>query len=212
MQMIRDGNLNYKTIFDQASTVSHGVQVNSDNPMQQIQTTYIVFISLCVRAAIEGGLSPDTAYALGDCYIQSIIDCRTVSEAMAIGHTMYEDFIQRVHKYKCSQNVSQTIQSCCDYIQMHIEDELPLQNLAKYFGYTDYYFSRKFKKEMGVSYNEYLKAERIRHSQTLLKTTTLSLQEISAQLHFCSRTYFTDAFKSITGISPADYRQKYKRN
>lgn len=211
MQMIRDGNLNYKNVFDQASTVSHGVQINSDNPMQQIQVTYIVFISLSVRAAIEGGLSPDTAYALGDCYIQSIINCKTISEAMAIGHTMYEDFIQRVHKYKCNQNISQTIQSCCDYIQMHIEEELSLKDIAKHFGYTDYYFSKKFKKEMGVSFNEYLKKERIRHAQTLLKTTSLSLQEIRERLHFCSRTYFTDAFKSVVGVSPSDYRKQYDR-
>lgn len=211
MQMIREGNLNYKAVFDLASTVSQGVQITTGDPMQQIRTTYTVFISLSVRAAIDGGLSPDTAYTLGDHYIQSIIDCKTVSEAMTIGHTMYEDFIQRVHKYKCSQHVSQTIQSCCDYIQMHIEDELSLKDIAKHFGYTDYYFSKKFKKEMGVSFNEYLKKERIRHAQTLLRTTSLSLQEIRERLHFCSRTYFTDAFKSVVGVSPSDYRKQYDR-
>lgn len=176
-----------------------------------MQITYVVFISLCVRAAIEGGLSPDTAYTLGDSYIQSILNCKTVSDAMVIGHNMYEDFILRVHKYKMQPHISQTIQSCCDYIRLHIEEELSIKELAVLYGYTDYYFSRKFKNETGMSLNDYLKQEKIRHAQMLLKTTSLSVQEISEKLHFCSRTYFTDTFRSVTGMSPLAYREKHKR-
>lgn len=211
MQMIREGNLNYKSAFERVSTISSGVQVTAKQPMQQIQVTYTVFISLCVRAAIEGGLSPDIAYPLGDSYIQSILLSQTVSDAMVIGHSMYEDFIQRVHKCKSNSNISQEIQSCCDYIQMNIEEDFSLKTLAPKFGYTDYYFSRRFKKETGKSINEYIKSVKLSHGKTLLATTSLSIQEISERLHFCSRTHFTDSFKKSEGISPTQYREEMKR-
>lgn len=211
MQMIRDGNLNYKSVFDQVSTISCGVQITVKHPMQQIQITYIIFISLCVRAAIEGGLSPEISYPLGDSYIQSILACRTVSDAMVIGHSMYEDFIQRVHKCKSNPKISREIQSCCDYIQMNIEEDFSLKTLAQKFGYTDYYFSRRFKKETGKSFNEYVKNCKVSHGKTLLVTTSLSIQEISERLHFCSRTHFTDTFRKLEGISPTQYREEKKR-
>lgn len=211
MQMIRDGNLNYKSAFDRVSTISRGVPVTAKQPMQQIQVTYIVFISLCVRAAIEGGLSPDIAYPLGDSYIQSILVCQTVSDAMVIGHSMYEDFIQRVHKCKNNTKLSPEIQSCCDYIQMNIEEDCSLKTISQKFGYTDYYFSRRFKKETGKSFNEYVKQCKISHGKTLLATTSLSIQDISERLHFCSRTHFTDSFRRFEGMSPSQYRDKKKR-
>lgn len=212
MQMIREGNLNYQSVFDQVSAISHGVQVSVNQPMQQIRISYIVFISLAVRAAITGGLSPDIAYPLGDSYIQSILSCQTISDAMTIGHSMYEDFIQRVHKCKCNPEISQPIQSCCDYIQMNIEEDFTLQTLAKKFGYTDYYFSRRFKKETGVSFKEYVRSCKIAHARKLLITTDLSIQEISERLHFCSRTHFTDTFRAVVGVSPSDCRQQHQRS
>ena len=38
-----------------------------------------------------------------------------------------------------------------------------------------------------------------------------SIQDISEKLKFCSRSYFGEAFRSIVGCSPVEYRQKYRK-
>lgn len=65
MRMVREGDLNFKLAMDSSLGVSSGVPVQSADPLRQTKTSTIVFTSLCARAAIEGGLSPEQAYSLG---------------------------------------------------------------------------------------------------------------------------------------------------
>jgi phosphomannomutase len=49
-----------------------------------MKTSIVVFTTLVSRAAMEGGLSPEVAYALGDSYLQSAEDCRDSGELAAL--------------------------------------------------------------------------------------------------------------------------------
>ncbi len=169
------------------------------------------FTSLCVRVAIQAGLSPETAYSVGDSYIQSMVECKTVAELRSINHAMYEDFIMRVHRHRTNPKVSNQIQACQDYIEVHTGEVLNLGILAKRVGYSEYHLSRKFKEEMGVSISAYIKIARVERSKILLITTPDSISQIAAQLRFCSSSHFSESFRQIVGMKPQQYRQKYRR-
>jgi len=62
------------------------------NALYRTKMSVTVFISLVTRAAIEGGLSPDEAYLLGDEYIQNLHDALTMEEIGRITLSMYDDF------------------------------------------------------------------------------------------------------------------------
>lgn len=206
MRMVREGDLNYRTIYEKAGTVSNGVGIDSDKPLQQIVITGVVFASLCTRAAIEGGLSPESAYSLGDSYIQSMIDSHTVSELTVFIHEMYDDFIHRVHQCRTNPSLSKQIQSCCDHIEMHLEEELPLSLLAGRIGYTEQYLSRKFKQEVGVNISDYIRFARIERAKLLLSTSDLTIAQIAERLKFCSSSYFSGVFRSVSGLTPQQWR------
>lgn len=209
LKMVRDGDLNYRGIYNQTNNVSNGVPIKGNDHLRQAKTSVIVFTSLCVRQAIEGGLSPDLAYSLGDMYIQNVENSKNTNEIATWSLSMYEDFIQRVHQCRVNPKVSRQIHACCDYIEMHVEDELSIEDIAKTIGYTKYYFSRRFKEEMGVSVTDYIKAARIERAKTLLDSTSLSIQDISDRLHFCSRSYFSTVFLETVGHTPTQYREKH---
>lgn len=208
MKMVREGDLNYKEILQNAANFSQGVRTAGLGTLEQIRVSQIVFISLCTRAAIEGGLSPEMAYTRGDAYIQDIMNSRTITDAAHIGHTMYDDFVRMVHDLKEETGLSPQVRSCCEYIELHVEEPITLRELARRIGYTDYYLSRKFKTETGLGINDYIKQAKIRHAQTLLTATDLSIQEICDRLHFGSRSFFAKTFRDITGTPPAAYREK----
>ena len=156
MRMVREGDLNYKTAYDNSSAVSDGVSITSPDPLRQAKTSVTVFISLCVRAAIEGGLTPEVAYSLGDAYIQSAENAKSVAEVSAISVPMYDDFVRRVHNCRVNPNLSKPIQICCDYIEQNAEGDLSIETLSERVGYADTaHFARIFKKSEGVSANEY---------------------------------------------------------
>lgn len=206
MWMVREGNLGYQSALDRAGGISHGVQITG-RPMEQAVISCAVFTSLCVRAAIEGGLSPDTAYSVGDSYIQSMTQCKTIPDLTAINHEMYVDFVQRVHRHRMDPRRSKQVQMCCDYIDVHLEEPITLKQMAVLSGYRDYYLSRKFQKETGLNINDYIKIARVEKAKMLLTATMDPIRDIARQLQFCSSSYFSQTFQKITGLTPHQWRE-----
>ena len=79
--------------------------------------------------------------------------------------------------------------------------------MAKKYGYTPYYFSKKFKQEVGMSLREFAAEEKVRRAKELLIQGRLSVSDISETLGFNSQSYFGNVFRKITGMTPLEYRQ-----
>ena len=208
---VREGNLDFRKALAKSAALSTGVQIKTANPIGQASISTIVFTSLCAREAIKGGLSPDIAHAVGDAYIQNMVEAKTISALSALSHEMYTDFIRRVNKVKNDGKYSHTIQECCDYILTHMEDDLSATVLSQQFGYTPYYLSRKFKTETGVSLPQYIDNVRIEKAKVLLLSTNDSIATIAKQLHYCSSTYFSEAFRKVVGQLPSEYRTRAQK-
>lgn len=206
--MVRTGDLNYKQALSASMGISAGVPVRSDDVLRQSKTSIIVFTSLVCRAAIEGGLSPEESYALGDNYIQSAENAKTMDDLDPLALIMYDDFVRRVHKCRTNPNLSQQVQKCVDYIEMHLEEKICAADLAAQVGYTEYYLTHKFKEETGLSVTDYIKFAKIERAKVLLKSTDQTVQDIAAALSFSTRNYFSRVFQEVTGQTPMEYREK----
>ncbi len=211
LRMVREGDLNYQKHMDRMSVTGQLGKLSNGDSMRQMKNTVLVCVTLFSRAAIEGGLPPEISYSLTDRYFQSIEACSTISDLVEIAHTMQEDFIQRVHRCR-SGHLSAPIQACCEYISLHLEDKLTLEQLAQQVGYTGYYLSKKFKREVGLTPNEYIRKARLKRAALLLRTTQKDVQEISEQLQFCSQSYFAEHFHRLFSCTPTEYRQQKDSN
>ena len=95
-----------------------------------------------------------------------------------------------------------------DYIARHLGENLSLESVAEAVGKSKNYFSFLFKREMGVSFVDYLSAERVERAKKLLTTTDLMTYEIAGQVGFSDYKYFSAVFKRHVGCSPAQYRKQ----
>lgn len=206
LAMVREGNLNYQPAFEKIRGLSHGVRVRTGKPLEQAAISGIVFTSLCVRAAIEGGLSQENAYTIGDSYIQRMTGCHNLPELSAAISEMYDSFVQRVHRLRTNSEKSKAVLVCCDYISIHLEDQITLKTLAGLAGYDEYYLSRKFKNETGLSISSYIKKARIERAQQYLLTSNDPIQDIARRFQFCSSSYFAKTFQQYTGMTPQEFR------
>lgn len=206
MRMIEEGNLDYQDILNKISVTGSTGNFRIGDPLREAKDYMLAFIVLSSRAAMRGGLSPELSYTLSDFYIQSVEHSNHIAEIQEIGSTMYQDYVMRVHDLKMNSQRSRQIQECICYIQLHTEDDINIKNIATQFGYTEYYFSKKFKKEMGISINEYIRQCRIEHAKVLLKSTDETIEFISERLHFCSQSYFAETFRRYTDMTPVEYR------
>lgn len=203
---VREGNRNYRRDLEVAGQVSSGVGIRSGVATDQSRISVIVFSSLCTRAAIDGGLSPETAYAVGDKYIQEANNAKSITNLQNIADRMYDDFISRVHRLKEINGISPQIRICLELMEENPEESISLADLAARVNYSEYYLSRVFKKETGMSVSEYSHKVRINRAKTLLLATSLPVYDIASKLHYSSSSHFSDRFYRLTGMYPQEYR------
>jgi transcriptional regulator GlxA family with amidase domain len=78
--------------------------------------------------------------------------------------------------------------------------------LAGRVSLSRYYFTRLFKKETGYTPHKYVLMARINAAKFYLKSSRLSIKEISASCGFANECGFCAAFRRIVGITPMVYR------
>ena len=209
LEAVRTGDTNYKKILNQASFISSGIRGKRSDSLRNAKNSVILFTGLCSRAAIKGGVPSGIAFQKCDFYVDMVEGCTTITEAMEINHTMLDDYIQTVRKYRRKNtSYSKAIQACIDYIDQNVTQKITIHGLGKMCGYSDYYLTRKFKEETGKTVNEYINYAKIERAKSLLSTTSLTVQEISDSLEFCSRSYFTSVFEKLEKCSPTEYRNR----
>ena len=94
------------------------------------------------------------------------------------------------------------------YIQEHYAEECSLDEIASHFYISRAYLTRIFKSITSFTVKEYLILCRIRNAKTLLQTTSLSITEIAARTGFGNITNFEKNFKSMTSMTPLQYRKQ----
>lgn len=211
LSMIRNGDMNYKSVLHKAGRFFTGKQKLSSDPLQHAKLGQVQFVALCCNTALEGGLAAETAYSRKDAYIQGIENATSISEIMEIGNTMYADYITLVHRQRINSTYSKAIQSSMDYIENHLNGNFSVESIASRVGYSNYYLSRLFKKETGFSIDEYARNAKVERAKQMLAFSGDSIQDIADALGFNGRNYFSVIFRRSTGISPAAYRKKYQR-
>jgi len=207
MKLVEDGNLNFISYLqDMTPTGTPGIMSLND-PIRQAKNEIIVLTTLCTRAAIRGGLPPETSYTISDYYIQKIEATLNQNEVYSLSAEILSTFISRVHQCKEWKKYSSAINECMNYIELHITAKLEIDNIADSLGYTGYYLSSKFKKETGNTLNDYIKSSKIEYAKFLLSTTQKTPSEISDELHFSSPSFFSATFKKYTNMTPTQYRE-----
>lgn len=96
------------------------------------------------------------------------------------------------------------------YILDNISRNLTISVAAKYTNMSESYFSHIFKKEVGMSFVDYVNKMRISKATELLENTGLQVNKIASLVGIDNANYFSVLFKKITGKSPYEYRSKIK--
>lgn len=107
-----------------------------------------------------------------------------------------------------SNSISKDIELALDYIENHFRENITLQNVADLCNFTPSYFSVKFRKKFGETFQNYLLRKRLYMAEKLIKSTDLAIEQICYESGFQCPIYFTRAFKKQYKITPS----KMKKN
>ena len=100
------------------------------------------------------------------------------------------------------------INRAVEYIQYHFRSPITLSDAARRAHLSSNYFGEQFRAAMGMTFNEYLRTQRLEYAYHLLMETELSISEIMRESGFQSLSYFSQIFRARYSASPTQIREK----
>ena len=104
---------------------------------------------------------------------------------------------------------AEVVNAVMTYVNNHYREELTLEEVAQFAGFSRYYFSRSFKKQTGYSFKEYLCQKRVQVAMDLLIRTNRSMRDVALESGFGSVATFNRVFREKKGCTPSQYRTIY---
>jgi AraC-like DNA-binding protein len=120
-------------------------------------------------------------------------------------------------KYSCETNFDSEshrhhrLYKAIRYVTEQYAQSIEVANMAEVAGLSVSQLQRDFKREFGINPNRYIQEVRIGVARHLLRTSHLSMSEISERCGYYDQAHFSHQFKASTGLSPLNYRSTYFR-
>jgi AraC-like DNA-binding protein/mannose-6-phosphate isomerase-like protein (cupin superfamily) len=99
-----------------------------------------------------------------------------------------------------------------DYVDAHLKDKIAVEDACALLNFSYHYFIKYFKKNMGISFVNYVNYKRIKKSECLLLTSELSIMNVGYEVGISNTAQFYKLFKRHNGCSPKEFKQRMRSN
>lgn len=100
----------------------------------------------------------------------------------------------------------ETLEQAVIYIEEHLGEDISVEDVANYVGYSYYHLTRQFSAVLGESVGSYIKGRRLADAAKKLLYTNGKVIDIAMEAGFDSSEAFSRAFKAVYRVSPRQYR------
>lgn len=183
------------------------------NQVRQAKNIAICVIALASRAAISGGMIPEEAFSMVDGYIMKIEDMNNavkIDSMMRQAEYEFAECVAEIHKNEQkNEQKNELVEWTKNYIYQNLHSDIVIGEIGQKIGVNTSYLSDLFHKVEGTTIQQYIRKEKIRLAENMLRYSDYEVKEIASYLSFCSQSYFGNIFRQQTGMTPARYRKKY---
>ncbi|WP_411337354.1 AraC family transcriptional regulator [Ruminococcus gauvreauii] len=122
----------------------------------------------------------------------------------------YELYRIKINQYNATEKLSskkkQMVTKTLEYIDNNIRETIDFNMIAESYGLSPNYFRTIFREITGISPTLYLNRTRILKALELLRTTSLPIVDIAAEVGIYDANYFTRLFRKQLGYSPKYFK------
>ncbi len=97
------------------------------------------------------------------------------------------------------------------WVADHYAASNPVAAMTRCSGLAQRTFKRRFQVATGYAPLDYVQSLRIEEAKQILETTDQPIDSISGEVGYCEPAAFRHLFKRTTGISPLQYRQRFRK-
>src|SRR5215204_1561728 len=96
------------------------------------------------------------------------------------------------------------------YIEKNFQDKITIDHLSSMLAISRRAFERRFKKATANTVNEYIQRVKMEAAKMSLESSRENVNEVMYKVGYNDTKAFRTIFKKITGLSPLEYRNKYR--
>ncbi len=204
-------------LYDKASSVIEQYFENIDldhrNNLKELRIMAMNIVTTSFKTLISMGLyNSDELYNVQIRLFNELILLDTLPDIIKALNEVIIEVIKRDNNSKPSK-MDDMIIKAKEYIDANLSDcELSLSFTAKHLYINPSYLSRMFKKEIGISFVEYITKIRMEKAIELLRKGELKVFEIADCIGISDSNYFSTCFKKYFGVSVSEYKKYINNN
>lgn len=187
-----------------------GYGILSHDELRNLKYHFTISVALITRFCINHGMSVEEGYNLSDMFILKADNCNNKNDVHKLHYEMIIKFTKRMYSINNEKIYSKQIVRAIDYIRDHLHSRIKIEDIANYLSLSVAYLSRLFKAETGMVLSEYINIKKIESASSMLQFSKYTDLEISNMLGFSSQSYFIKIFKKYTGMTPKEYKSRYR--
>ena len=144
-------------------------------------------------------------------FMQMVEECRDrrVGYEEALRCLLSQIIIETVRKIGINTLFSPPIQQLVEAVGQGYNEQLSLSDFCRREHYSVPYISALFRREVGMTFTEYVQEKRIAEGCRLLVETRDSITSIALQVGYTSLKFFEQVFQRLMGMSPREYRRQF---
>lgn len=181
----------------------------SDDGLRNKKYLFVAFMTMCTRYAIEGGMEEAYAYDLSDTYIRSADECADIQSLQRLFRRTVNDMVAGMKALLDRKAYSRPVNQAVSYVNKNLHTVTEVEELSRAAGLSKAYFISVFKEETGLSPMEYVRREKLKAAQKLLKYTDYDYSYIAYLFNFSSLSHFISVFRKYAGVTPRVYRERF---
>lgn len=119
--------------------------------------------------------------------------------------------LKQLHEAVAERGKGGTASRIMKYIHLHYaKDDLSVGEISEHLQMTSSHLIAVFKESTGHTVKQYLTEYRIGRAKQLLVQERLKMMDVAAQSGFKDGEYFAKLFRKHTGMTPSEYRERYR--
>lgn len=184
----------------------------SKDPLRSHKNLVIGNITMASRAAIRGGLSVEEAFTVADSLIRQLEELDSILEVSVFKQEAQHLYIKLVSEARKKEKISENplVGQVKEYIFTHLHETIKVSAIAKSLQVNPDYLSHLFRLQEKMTISQYIRREKVKRAENLLRYSDYRIQDIAFYLGFSTQSHFAKAFCEVVGISPNAYRKKFR--
>ncbi len=136
-------------------------------------------------------------------------ELKSQAVAMEIFFELLNHFTEKgdIQESRDKREAMERMNEILNYIDQHYAEPLPLESIASQFYLSREYFSRFFRKHMGMPYSKYVNQVRIMHVYQDVCNASAGILELAEKHGFTNYKLFNQLFRETYGCTPREIRQ-----